>query len=213
MLRPGPAARAAVAIAVVVAGASIGLLAGSASRGAPARAAGLRAAALPSGLERRPAPRIRLRDAHGDLVDTASLRGRPYLVAFVYTRCRDVCPVIGNEIGDAFRRLGRRARGAAALLVSVDPRHDTPRAAIRWMRVHGLPREARYLLGSSTTLLPVWRRWWVAPESGAFDPTTHDAGVGLVDTRGRLRGRWSGSGSIAPGDLAHDLATLEAEPS
>lgn len=213
MPRLGPAARASLAIALVGVAAVTGILAAGGHRSAPARPApGLRANLLPGDLDGSRAPRIRLHDASGRTVDSAALRGRPYLVSFVYTRCRDVCPIIAEEIAGALRQLGPRARDVEALLVSVDPRHDTPAAARRWLGEHRLPTQARYLLGSSARLLPIWRDWYVVPSSGGagFDPTTHDASVWLVDARGRLRGRWSGGESIAPGDVAHDLSALLA---
>jgi protein SCO1 len=192
--------RAALAIALVVAAGTAGIVAA----GRPAASApGLRANLLPQDLDGSPAPRIRLRDARGRPVDSAALK-RPYLVTFVYTHCTDVCPLIGSEIADALRRLGPRRRDVAALAVSVDPRRDTPRAARRWLADRRLPPEARYLLGSARTLRPVWRDWYV--QGG--DPRTHDASVWLVDRGGRLRGRWSGGEPIPPADIAHDLAAL-----
>ena len=211
MRLPGPAARAAVAIALIVAGGSAGIVAaGARDSGGAARAApGLRANILPADLDGSGAPRIRLRDARGGIVDSARLSGRPYLVTFVYTRCRDVCPIIGQEIADALRQLGPRARRVGALAVSVDPRGDSPAAARRWLAQRGLSREADYLLGTARTLAPVWRDWYVVPRDATLaDPRAHDASVWLVDARGRLRGRWSGGEAIAPADIAHDLGVL-----
>ena len=194
--------RPALAIIVILAAATAGMLAGRGSRAEPA-APGLRANLLPQDLDGARAPTIRLRDAAGRTVDTRRL-DRPYLVSFVYTRCRDVCPLIGDEIGDALRRLGDSAPSAAALLVSVDPPNDTPEAARRWLRRHHLPPQAAYLLGTSRALRPIWRDWYI----GGTDPREHDASVWLVDARGRLRGRWSGGEPIDPADMAHDLKAL-----
>jgi protein SCO1/2 len=208
-----PPLRAALAIALVLAGATAGFLAAGGSRGGQAqRAPGLRSNLLPGDLDGSPAPRIRLRDAGGVRVDSARL-GRPYLVTFLYTRCRDVCPLIGSEVGDALRRLGPRATQVAALGVSVDPRRDTPARARRWAAERHLPAQFRYLLGSPAQLAPVWRAWYVTGPGRPLDPATHDASVWLVDGRGRLRGRWSGGEPIAPQDMAHDLAALLDEAS
>jgi protein SCO1 len=201
------ALRSAVAIGLVVAGATVGLVAAGGRAEAP-RAPGLRADLLPRDLDGSPAPRIVLRDATGARVDSARLAGRPYLVTFLYTHCRDVCPVIGAELADAFRRLGSSAPRTAALAVSVDPRGDTPARARRWTAERGLPREFRYLVGTQRELAPVWRDWYVAQGGKPVDPATHDASVWLVDARGRLRGRWSGGEPIPPADIAHDLRAL-----
>jgi protein SCO1/2 len=202
--------RALVALALVVVAATIAFVLAAPGGGpAPRSASGLRASALPEGLDGAAAPRIRLRDARGRVIDTRSLRGRPYLVTFVYTRCRDVCPVIGADIAAALRRLGPRAKAVSALMVSVDPRGDTPVRARAWLVTHSLPAQAHYLLGASRALLPVWRDWFLMDGSQRrLDPITHAASVWLVDAHGRLRGRWSAGAPIEPDDIAHDLGAL-----
>ena len=202
--------RAALAIVLILAGATVGMLVAGARGGqAPKPAPGLRADRLPGGLAGSPAPRIRLVDQHGGRVDSTRLGGRPYLVTFLYTHCTDVCPVIGSEIGDALRQLGRRADGVDVLGVSVDPRGDTAAGARAWAAQHRLGPPFHYLLGSSSALTPVWRDWFVVGASGALDdPRTHAAAVWLVDGAGHLRGRWSGGRPIAPADIAHDLRVL-----
>jgi protein SCO1 len=192
MGRPGHGVRAALAIALIVAAGTVGMVAARAREDERAAAApGLRANLLPPGLDGSRAPRIRLRDARGRIVDSARLAGRPYLVTFVYTRCRDVCPIIGSEIAGALERLGARTNEVAVLAVSVDPRGDTPAHARRWLADRRLPRQAHYLLGSAQRLTPIWRDWFVVPRTGTLtDPRDHDASVWLVDARGRLCGRW-----------------------
>ena len=215
MPRPGHGARAAAAILLVVTAGTVGMLAADARRGTAAKAApGLRANLLPQGVDGAPAPRIRLADQRGRAVDSARLRGRPYLVTFLYTRCPDVCPLIGDEIADALGGLGPRAERVAVLAVSVDPRGDTPGAARAWTAGHRLPPQFHYLLGTAAQLTAVWRAWYVVPPDGRLtDPREHDASVWLVDGRGRLRGRWDGGDGIRPGDVAHDLSELIEAPS
>lgn len=202
--------RAALAIVLILAGATVGILVAGARGGqAPKPAPGLRADRLPGSLEGTPAPRIRLADQHGRRVDSARLSGRPYLVTFLYTHCTDACPIIGSEIADALRQLGPRADGVEVLGVSVDPRGDTAAGARAWAAERGLGRPFHYLLGSAPALTPVWRDWFVVGPGGTLgDPRTHEAAVWLVDGAGRLRGRWSGGRPIAPADIAHDLRVL-----
>src|SRR4051794_33372699 len=202
---------------VFIAVAALAGVAGAAwhqSAGRTQRAPGLRADLLPADLDGAPAPALRLTGARGERIDSARLRGRPYLVTFLYTHCVDVCPVIGFEIGDALRRLGPRASRVAAVGITVDPRRDTPAAARRWAGLHHLPaRDFHYAVGPVARLESVWRDGYVTPRGGVLeDPRTHDASVWLVDARGRLRGRWSGAQPIPPADMAHDLAVLLGEP-
>jgi len=202
------AIRALVALSLILAAGTTGLvLAGT--RGETTAAPGLRAGALPQRLDGAPAPRIRLPDARGRTFDSRTLAGRPHLVTFLYTSCPDVCPLIGEEIAEALRRLGPRRERVAAVAVSVDPRGDTPAAARRWLELHRLPAQMHYLVGSREQLLPVWRDWYQLPAGQRrLDPETHAAGVWLVDARGHLRGRWPAGAPLDPAALAHDLRAL-----
>ena len=204
------AVRALVALSLILAAGTTGLVLAGPRGGAAAPAApGLRAGALPERLDGAPAPRIRLPDARGGTFDSRTLAGRPYLVTFLYTSCRDVCPLIGEEIAGALRRLGPRSEPVAAVAVSVDPRGDTPEGARRWLELHRLPARMHYVVGSREQLTPVWRDWYQLPAGQRrLDPETHAAGVWLVDARGRLRGRWPAGAPLDPAALAHDLEAL-----
>src|ERR1700742_4804594 len=57
-----------------------------------------------------PAPTMHLEDARtGRMFDTASLKGRPVMVTFLYTHCPHVCPVVGAELHRALQELGKEA--------------------------------------------------------------------------------------------------------
>jgi protein SCO1/2 len=173
------------------------------------RAPGLRGEALPRGLAGSRAPAIALADARGGRSGTAAMAGRPYLVTFLYTHCPDECPATAAAIAVALRDLGRRAGDVGVLAVSVDPRGDSASAARAFLRRHGLPGTAHYLVGSASELRPVWRDWLVAGRD-AHAPVTHSLTTWLVDARGRLRAVYAGDVPSAA-DLTHDLAALLAE--
>jgi protein SCO1/2 len=167
-------------------------------------APGLRADALPGGLAGAAAPRIRLADGRGGTVDTRTLRGRPYAVSFLYTRCPDICPTIAEDLSQAMAE----APGAAVVAVSVDPRGDTASAVRSFAKVHRLPPRFRYGIGDRKALARVWREYFVSSELGDPRTSTHTATVWLVDARGKLRGMYPGGAPIAPADVAHDLRAL-----
>jgi protein SCO1/2 len=199
---------ALVVAALLAASLAVGIVLVGLGRGGSAAAharpaAGLRADALPGGLAGRPAPRIRLTDGRGGVVDTRALRGRPYAVTFLYTRCPDVCPTIAVDLSEAMAR----APKAAVVAVSVEPRGDTPAAVRAFAAAHRLPPRFRYGIGDRRTLEPVWRAWFVSSEVGDPRTSTHTAVVWIVDAHGRLRGMYPG-GAVAPADVAHDLRAL-----
>ena len=69
-------------------------------------------------------------DQRGASVRLADRRGDAVAVAFVYTRCRDACPIITRKLGATRASLS----GVAARLVevSIEPQHDTPRAIAQY---------------------------------------------------------------------------------
>ena len=170
-----------------------------------------RAGPLPDGLDRKPAPGFRLADARGGILDSRALRGRPYLLTFLFTDCRDVCPLIGREIGEALRLLGPRADDVAAVAVTVDPEGDTRRAVRTWLRKHGLPANFHYLVGSRRRLESVWRAYFAAPQPAGTEESRHTASIWVIDGKGRLRAKFSGGIPVRPRDIAHDLRLLIRE--
>jgi protein SCO1/2 len=197
-----PPARTGVALAVAA------VLAGCGAAGA-AVPDGLRGAStLPPGIAQRPAPPITGRDAWGARVSSAALRGRPYAVTFLYAHCRDVCPIIAQEVGDAIRQLGTDARRVSVLAVSVDPAGDTPRVVRAFLRRHRAPSNFRYVIGPRTRLASIWRAFHTAPQPAGDPQGSHTAVVWLVDRRGRLAGAISGGARFRPEDLAHDFRVL-----
>ena len=155
----GTAALAALLLTGVIAGCG-----GSSGSSSPGGAASTSATHLPPGLAGRPAPRMRLTDARGGRLDTATLRGKPYAVTFLYTRCPDVCPLIGSELSSALHSLGPAARHTAVVGVTVDPAHDDAGAVRSWLARHDAPPQFHYLIGSEAALAPVWKAWYAAPQ-------------------------------------------------
>ena len=52
--------------------------------------------------------------------------GRPVVVAFIYTSCTTVCPLVSNTLADLQRRLGERSDRVHLMSISIDPEQDTP---------------------------------------------------------------------------------------
>jgi protein SCO1 len=152
-----------------------------------------RGGSLPAGLDGKPAPRFRLADVRGGSLDSRGLRGRPYVLTFLYTDCQDVCPLIGREVGEALHLLGAPASKVAAVAVSVDPEHDTSAAVRAWLRRLRLPGNFHYLVGARQELEPVWRAYFAAPQPLGVRESKHTASIWLIDARGRLRTEAAGA--------------------
>jgi protein SCO1/2 len=150
-----------------------------------------------------PPTRFALRDQDGRAVTAAALRGRPAIVSFLYTTCRDTCPLIADQVRGALDQLDRDRVPYVA--VSVDPANDTPARAKSFLLKHGLTGRARFLLGSRAQLEPVWRQFGVQPQLGPN--RDHTPSTVLLDERGVQRVGFMAD-QITPEGVAHDVRAL-----
>jgi cytochrome oxidase Cu insertion factor (SCO1/SenC/PrrC family) len=157
----------------------------------------------------RPAPPFALRDQTGTLVSLHALRGRPVLLTFLDSQCTSECPIAGRELGSILRRLPA-SRRPALVVISVDPRGDTP-AAVRhalakWKldgpwTVHWLNAPTR------ATLARVWKSFDVVVQPATND-IMHSLALYLIDRNGDER-----TGYLFPflqSFVQHDIVRLSA---
>ena len=158
-----------------------------------------------------PAPDFTLIDGlSGRSVMLSALRGQVVALAFLYTRCPDVCPLTAQRFRAAQRALGADAKGVTFVAVSVDPAADTPQAARDFSLAHELRENWHYLIGPRAALEPVWSAYGIraVPDPGKTTVTHSDA-IFLIDASGRERVLVHSSD--APEDLSRNLRTLLAE--
>jgi protein SCO1 len=190
------AAAAALASAVAVALASVH---GSAPVAVPAQA--FDGALMPPGVR---APDFALRDQYGRPLTMHQFLGRPVVVTFLYTTCRNSCPAEAQQIKGAFDDLGH---DLPALAISVDPAHDTPASARHFLAEQGMTGRIRFVLGTPAQLAPLWHRYAVTPQTPRAE---HMALIVLLDRRGVMRVTYPQS-QTTPERLAHDLRLLERD--
>jgi protein SCO1 len=153
------------------------------------------------------APDFALRDESGRVVRLSAQRGRFVVVAFLYTRCADVCPLIATQLNAVLTSLPATQRRRVEIdAVSVDPNGDTRAAVQRYARAHGLLPQFHYLIGSLGRLAPVWHAYRVAVQPGAVGSVDHIAYELLVDPSGR--GRVTYGSSVTSRAVLHDLRVL-----
>jgi protein SCO1/2 len=153
------------------------------------------------------APRFTLRDQAGEAAGLPAAAGRYVVVAFLYTHCPDVCPVIAGTLNRVLEApAGRRAR-LEVLGVSVDPKGDTPPAVRRFIREHQLVPAFRYLTGTRPELAAVWKAFHVASVAGPRGILTHSSFEILIDPQGRERLIYDSTVTTAA--VVHDLGVLQ----
>jgi protein SCO1 len=155
----------------------------------------------------RPAPPLALRNYTGQPVNLSALRGKAVLVTFVYTHCRDVCPLMVSKLAAAQRELGSEARHLQIIAVTVDPTNDTPRAVTQFLAVRGATGRMEYLIGSLAQLLPVWRAWGIAVIVNKHGITqSHSALVLGISASGKLVVVYPSN--FTPAVIVHDVPLL-----
>ena len=166
-----------------------------------ASSAGFDGAALPAGTR---APDFRLTDQSGHTVSLSLLRGRPVVLAFLYSKCGAPCVVIAQQIRGALDEL---PRAVPVVLVSADPAGDTPANVRRFLASVSLNSRASYLTGTLTQLRKVWRAYHVTPASAGRKAFAGAASVLVIDAAGDERVLF-GEEQLTAESLAHDIQRL-----
>jgi cytochrome oxidase Cu insertion factor (SCO1/SenC/PrrC family) len=159
---------------------------------------------------KRAAPPFRLRDQDGRLVSLKRLRGRPVLVTFLDSLCKEQCTLTGRQLGTVLRRMAAADR-PTVVIVSVDPAGDTSasirRAMTKW-RLAG-PWRWHWLRGTRRELARVWADYGIVVQPATND-ITHGLALYLVDRRGFQRTGYLFP--FLPNFVGADLVKLAREP-
>lgn len=150
------------------------------------------------------APLFLLWDQDAKVVRSADLRGKPYVVNFIFTRCKaaEMCPASTASmvaLGKALREagLGDRVR---LLSVSFDPANDSPGVLRAYADSSGAdPAQHRFLTGQREMVRDLMRQQGILTMQS--DGTiVHNAATVVVSAEGRIVARREGP-RFLPEDL------------
>jgi protein SCO1/2 len=115
-------------------------------------------------------------------------RGSVVALAFLYTRCPDVCPLTAEYFRQAQAALGSDASLVQFVAVSVDPVNDVPSSIRDFSAQHRLERNWHFLIGPAASLRTVWDAYGIRQEP---DPSGkgvgHTDAIYLIDASGKAR--------------------------
>jgi cytochrome oxidase Cu insertion factor (SCO1/SenC/PrrC family) len=141
-----------------------------------------------------PAPSFRLTSHLKRSFDSADLKGKVWVVSFVYTTCKDSCPMLGAQM----KRLAQGmpdSQGFRMLSISVDPEKDTPERLARYANDLGVqdPRWF-FLTGKKAEIKDLVAKGFRLASSRAADGSEvlHSSKLVLVDKQGIIRGYFDG---------------------
>jgi protein SCO1/2 len=150
-----------------------------------------------------PAPAFRLTSQLGQPYDSASLKDKVWVASFVYTTCKESCPMLGAQM----KRLSSGMPDSPdfrMLSFSVDPEKDTPQVLAKYAKDLGVedPRWS-FLTGAKKQIADLVVKGFklaaVHEKSGSAADVLHSSKLVLVDKQGHIRGYFDGLlGETAP---------------
>lgn len=158
-----------------------------------------------------PAPAFVLTDQNGRRVALKDFRGKALVLTFVFTECKDICPVLPQIVGRTDQWLSDEERRQVRFVgISIDPRRDTPDKLRGFMRERQLsPERWTLLTGSLGEAGKVADDYGVVAKPDLQGDIVHNAVFVLVDPQGRLRVEFHGLSTPAQ-EIAEALRAIIA---
>jgi protein SCO1/2 len=159
-----------------------------------------------------PAPEFALSAPDGGSVALKDLRGKVVAVAFIFTTCGSICPLLTAKMVQVQHQLGRDFGAKVAFVsITLDPEHDTPEMLKLYAEAYETdPAGWSFLTGAPAAVRDVVRRYGVYAETTADGGIDHTSLVSIVDRRGMLRVQYLGV-RFDPGEFQRDLLSLVGE--
>lgn len=165
-------------------------------------------------------PAFQLVEAGGKPFFSQGLAGKVWIASFVYTTCKESCPMLTAQV----RRLSKSLPAGddfALLSFTVDPKKDTPEVLERYARTSGADDPRWHFLTGGVpqlrSLVSDGFKLVATPADRALDmrqdpDIIHSTKLVLVDRHGVIRGYYDGLLGSSIADLRRDSASLAQEP-
>ena len=130
-----------------------------------------------------------LTDQSGKNFHFKNLQGKVVVVAFSYTTCPDICPLITAALRQVQTNLSNEERKNSHLLtVTTDPEIDSPKVLAGYAKRYGAELGGwSFLTGDESTLKSVWKNFGVGVKRKARGLVDHTPLTAIVDRHGVLR--------------------------
>ena len=166
-------------------------------------------------------PEFSLTERSGKSVRLRDLRGKIWVADFIYTNCKDTCPLQTAEMAklqEQWQKRWNNRQNLKLVSFSVDPDHDTPQMLShyaenfkadpdRWLFLTGEKEQISHLIQAGFRLS-------AAPltENGSADQVIlHSPRFVLIDGETEIRGYYDSRDAEALARLKKDVATLMNE--
>jgi len=162
---------------------------------------------------RRAIENFTLVDQNGAPFTFEKLAGKVVVVAFAYTTCVDVCPLITAALRQTQIGLGAEERGHVQLLtITTDPEIDSPKVLSAYAKRYGAEFENwAFLTGDPAVLAQVWKNFGVGVKRRARGLIDHTPLTALVDQSKAMRFAYIGPSPDPHAVLADVRALLKQQ--
>ena len=159
-----------------------------------------------------PAPEFTLTTQDGNRLSLQELRGRVVLLTFIFTSCKDSCPLLTHKMATLQPRLGGDfGPNAFFVSITVDPERDTPAVLKRYAAAHGAKLAGwAFLTGTQAQVRTIVRRYGAFYRKIPGGDIDHASLTSLVDRNGTLRVQYLGV-RFDPDELFKDIQSLLQE--
>jgi protein SCO1/2 len=119
----------------------------------------------------------------------ASLRGKVVIVAFAYTTCPDVCPLVTAAMRQVQESLSAQERLTSFLItITTDPEIDTPQVMASYAQRYRIDQgNWVFLTGEEAALARVWKNFGVTVRKKARGLIDHTTLTAVIDRDGIMR--------------------------
>jgi protein SCO1/2 len=145
----------------------------------------------------------------------STLRGTPWVAAFMFTRCPSVCPRITARMKELQAASQAAKQPLRLVSISVDPEYDSPAVLEAYAKKFALDTRSWSLLtGPYETIAQTAEQGFKIGLSGKADPSkpdlglTHGSHLILVDKNNEIRGYYRSFEEDVVARLVADLARL-----
>ena len=141
-------------------------------------------------------PNFAMIDQHGDFLQIRNLRGKPFVMNFIFTRCQaaKMCPASTTRMSD-LQDAARDAdlEGLHFVTITFDPEFDSPGILRQYADGYEIEHDNFYLLTATQTLVDDLLRQFGILTMDEDGTINHTMATLLIDANGRVAFRKEGS--------------------
>lgn len=159
-----------------------------------------------------PAPQFALTTQDRQALKLSDLRGKVVAVTFIFTTCKDTCPVLTAKLVGVQRKLtGPTDADIAFAAISLTPKHDTPEVLKHYAQAHTADLNRwSFLTGDAKQIRTLAKQYGIYVKDKATDDVDHGFLTSLVDRDGVIRVQYMGV-RFSVDEMLADLRALAQE--